>query len=1241
MQTPPISLMNILLALLVTVLLALSVFVDENIQSHLQSEQRRNAQSEILALRARLEALISINIQTVRGLISSIAAQPDMDQADFERVAAPLFSDETQIRNIGAAPDMIITMIYPLAGNEQAIGLNYLLHPTQRDQAVKARDTGKMVLAGPLTLVQGGTGLIGRLPVFLQGDTPNDQHFWGLISTVLDIDKIYSAAKLSELNARYNIVLRGRHGTGASGEVFYGDPEWLNQDPFRTQVFLPEGAWELSASPIDGWLPDAGKLWLYRSLNLAITLSILLLLGWLAYVLRRKSQSDGRLNVLYEMSPIGLALIDYKAGTFIVANPSLRKMLELPDDPSYRDSYLRVANPAYAQQDLQQLALALKHGHYGPYEKELISYNGKSIPVRLHGTLVRESDGRALLWSTVEDLRTTRATEMALQRSRDQFQSLVANLPGITYRCAPHYLRQILFASPQLEQILGFQAPGNTEGSRDARVRTLSELIHPAFRQDVQQSLVDAIEQQSNWNLEYQIICYDGSVRWICDRGSYVKDVKSDEAFLDGFLLDISLEKSLDQQREYIALQNQEFAQLTVHENVLRGDLSTAARQILSTAAKVIQAERCSFWVFSEDHQALDCLYLYSASAHSMQDGSTRLQREAYPSYFRYIEENAHVSADNARTHPATCEFADTYLRPLNIYAMLDARIPGESHSAGVFCIEHINGPRAWQRSDATFAMSIAALFGSLLESDKRRKTEQLLIQAKDKAERAAQAKSAFLATMSHEIRTPMNGVLGILHLMQKEFREPHAQHLINIAKNSAAALTTIINDILDFSKVEAGKFDLECIEFSLDQLLHDTTATYQLAAESKGIELLLDTRQLQHDRVQGDPVRLRQILSNLLSNALKFTEQGLVNVRVKSASDDDEIRLDLHVTDTGIGLSPEQIELLFQPFSQADSSSSRRFGGTGLGLAIVKKLCELMQGEVSVHSRVGQGSDFHVQLKLPRKGEERNFPKLLTQRIVLCGTRPHLLALLKGYCEDLELVVSQAADLTQALSLMASEDSRGSILILTDHALLQATELAQGTLASCATNTLVLCGTAHHLECRKLAEYGQLLDLPITKKQFASALYQLEKPESLRESEVSKQTIGAQDLAGHVLLVEDNEVNQLVAQTLLEQMGLSVTTANNGQDALNLLDESNMTRPDLILMDCQMPVLDGYETTRRIRANERNMGATGIPIIALTANAMKSEEEACYACGMNDYITKPIDPDALRATLSNWLSAC
>jgi len=408
--------------------------------------------------------------------------------------------------------------------------------------------------------------------------------------------------------------------------------------------------------------------------------------------------------------------------------------------------------------------------------------------------------------------------------------------------------------------------------------------------------------------------------------------------------------------------------------------------------------------------------------------------------------------------------------------------------------------------------------FNKRLEDEVNLRTREL-VKAKIFAEKSANAKSEFLAKMSHEIRTPMNGVLGMLHLILKDNLSNSQKEKTLVAQSSAQSLLNLINDILDFSKIDANKLELEIIDFDLHQLISNVAESFAHQAEEKELEIHLELAGVKQHWVKGDPSRIRQILSNLISNAIKFTPQGFILIKAKLTQDKAGHHIfTCIVQDSGIGIPEDKVDSLFNSFTQGDASTTRQYGGTGLGLTIVKKLCELMHGNISIESKEGSGSQFECTLSLGRSNV-----------------------------------------ITPVITIKEDVSSNESTI---------------------------------------------------------------EWPPNSR-----------------ILMVEDNHINQLVAKNLLEVMGLDYAIANDGLEALEVLNQASELPPfSLILMDCQMPKMDGYQATKEIREGHAGDYYKNTTIIALTANAMKGDREKCLKQGMNDYLAKPIDPDSFQKILKKWL---
>jgi PAS domain S-box-containing protein len=584
-----------------------------------------------------------------------------------------------------------------------------------------------------------------------------------------------------------------------------------------------------------------------------------------------------------------------------------------------------------------------------------------------------------------------------------------------------------------------------------------------------------------------------------------------------------------------------------------------------------------------------------------------------------------------SRLHPE-----DLALRQVALQSHLEGQGPFDV----TVRVRHRSGEYRWFRETGQLVRDAGGIAqrvsGAFADVTARMRLESELRAAKDAAEHAMQVKSAFLATMSHEIRTPMNGVLGMAELLLSSSLTSEQRENAETIRRSGDALLRIIDDVLDVSKIEAGKLTLESARFDLDAAIDDVVELLAEKARARNVRVVAVVAADVPQYVTGDVTRVRQILVNLVGNAVKFTENGDITVRAQLVSrDPGSLLLRFDVKDTGIGVAPDMMPLLFEPFVQADSSTTRRFGGTGLGLTISKRLAEQMGGTIEVDSHVGHGSTFWFTVRLavaepsaeplPLRGMRTlvladHVPtrEALAARLVRMGaTAQAMSAEVMPHADRARydaVIVEDGTRAANAISGMSADGGRATPILFRHTT--SAPEAPDGWRDSLGSSFEVITGIKSAHIARAVAPALSLMP-----------------DASLDPARTPSQTTGSRYTSARILVVEDNRTNQKVAQKMLEGLGYTADLQGNGQLGV----DAHAAAPyDLILMDCQMPVMDGYEASRAIRALKGEGGT--VPIIALTANALEGDRERCLAAGMNDYLTKPLKRERLRTALEQWL---
>ncbi|MDS4029264.1 MAG: response regulator [Candidatus Contendobacter sp.] len=680
-----------------------------------------------------------------------------------------------------------------------------------------------------------------------------------------------------------------------------------------------------------------------------------------------------------------------------------------------------------------------------------------------------------------------------------------------------------------------------------------------------------------------------------------------------------------------------EIGEVAVAFDDMTARLQERERQVAAQTAALLESE-ARYRAIVKDQTELICRYA--------PDGVITFANEAYCRYF-------------GKRREELLGHSFIPLIPLEDQRLVEARVAALSGETSVTTIEHRvvlpNGEVRWQywTNRAVFDEQhrIIEFAGVGQDITDRKRAEEALQQAKDAAEAASRAKSEFLAAMSHEIRTPMNGVLGMAELLLGTPLNDQQRRFADMILNSGRALLAIINDILDFSKIEAGKLELDIAPFDPRELVEDTMLLLAKRAHEKGLDLISDLPLNLPASVQSDPVRLRQVLTNLVGNAIKFTERGEVVVRLRVLNQGAATpRLRFEIQDTGIGIALEAQARIFDSFTQADGSTTRHYGGTGLGLTITRRLVRLMGGDIGVDSALGAGSRFWFTLPLSqRMGSARPFWAAWADwwglRVLLVDDNATNREILRRQLMVWGLANDEAETGPQALARLrdAAQAGQPYDLALVDMRMpeMDGFELARQIRADPALAKLrlaLLSSNGGELLAEQAARAGMqaLLHKPVRQAELYDTLCRLLgraiEPVSQRPA---SSPVRSSRFAGRVLIAEDNPVNQEMVLAMLETLGCQAEVAANGQAAVEAVTR---TRYDLILMDCQMPILDGFAATTAIRHWEQAEGRPRLPIVALTANVVKGFREACLAAGMDDYLSKPFEQEQLIAVLGRWL---
>ncbi|MDD3877467.1 MAG: response regulator [Bacteroidales bacterium] len=851
-----------------------------------------------------------------------------------------------------------------------------------------------------------------------------------------------------------------------------------------------------------------------------------------------------------------------------------------------------------------------------------------------------------------QDITQIKMTEIALRKSEEKYKLIAENMGNIVSIIDLNF--NFLYVSPSIERLFGYT-------SDECLKFSLENIMTPESFKLVKETYVHEMKLDTSGEadpnrirvLELQEYKKDGSLIWVENVVSFIRD---DNKNVVGFLSvsrDISERKRTEQ---LIQLQNR-FQEMTVKIStdfitVSSKNIDCKIDTLLSKIGRFFEVDRCYFYHINKDSEISDETFEWRL-------GKTKLNKNCTSDNFKIncpwlikqLEKSEPVFYADIEKLPKAAESECYFFRNLNIKSFLLVPVINKKGMIGFLGLDSISIRKDW----TPFQIKSLQIQAHILaEAYLKIEVEKQLILAKEEAIEASKAKSDFLANMSHEIRTPLNGVIGFTDLLKSTVLTPLQKDFVNNANTSAHALLEIINDILDLSKIEAGKLEIENIKFNIYELLEQTLDIIKLSVADKKIELLLNIDPELPLYVYSDPLRLKQILINLLSNAAKFTQKGEIELKVVfKPLKNKEGLLHFYVRDTGIGISKSQQEKLFKAFSQIDASTTRKHGGTGLGLIIANLLAAKLGGEIELQSSIRKGStfSFSIPTKIEKSGSEISVPlKNLNKALIVDDNQSHC-AILKFTLNHWGINTAVCTDGFSALKLLEKDSSFDVVFIDYDMPkmkgidLIKSMRLMKGLMKN--KHPFVLMNSASE-KIQMSKDYHKIgIDYELTKpikntelytclKNVSSGAFIMPKPitDVVSDTDILLKKINT--ITPKILIAEDLRENMFLAKTIVLQLipGAEIIQAKNGKEALFLFSAK---KPDIVFMDVHMPVMDGIEATKNIRKNEKD-SKTKIPIIALTARAMQGEKEKCIESGMNAFISKPIQKDIIKNMLIKYL---
>ncbi|MBN2165819.1 MAG: response regulator [Marinilabiliaceae bacterium] len=840
------------------------------------------------------------------------------------------------------------------------------------------------------------------------------------------------------------------------------------------------------------------------------------------------------------------------------------------------------------------------------------------------------------------DVSLLKLVQSDLQVSQDNYRNMVSNVPGIVFKGLNDASRTMLFLSEGYDLLTGYNSNDCIKG-----YQRFIDIVYEEDRGKLLSLLMNPRHMGKQYEIEYRIKDSMGQVKWLHEKGTFISGNKDGSVVLQGVIVDVSPQKEVLSE----VIRRDRFLEgvaEAVKELIVNTDPDVAISKSLRIIGQSAGVDRS--FVFKNTVNELDCLTF----THQFEWAKGKIDpihrpelreisfEEYAPHWYHSLADNKEVISNMGELATAEQHFFDW----LDLGSVLLVPIFVKEDFWGFIGFGYSMSKVRFSDSQRAIFKAFAVTLGIAIAKDH---DSLLLKDAKEAAEAATKAKSEFLARMSHEIRTPMNAIIGWTHLAIDKEPELHQLEYLKKIQSSSQSLLGIINDILDFSKIEAGKLDFEHIEFDLESLFSNLSSMISYKAYEKGLEIAFNISPKVPLSLIGDPLRLGQILTNLVNNAVKFTPEGEVVVNVKVENHKDQMALLLFsVKDTGIGIREDQQAVLFDSFSQADSSTTRRYGGTGLGLAICKRLSNLMGGEIWVESSYGLGSEFYFTVNLEIASKQKKdelFAKISGKgkSVLICDSNITAGNIIQRYLKEYHFDVHLWDDIYETIGYLEKPDNREKWdFIIIDWKDAESDIRFSKIIKEIAPSLpIIIVVSAFDFDEQidwvkknnllyilyKPFTYSALLDCMSKAMGQGGILSNVKDPaETTWLNELQK----LKDV--QVLLVEDNETNQQIGIELLELAGIKVELAENGKEAIDMVRRSgNPSKYDLILMDIQMPLLDGYSAAEAIK---KLSGCESLPIVAMTADAVEGAKERCINAGMIDMVAKPIEPHHLYKTI-------